>query len=342
DTLTRLPTSLNEMYALMVSKIDPNYLPYARAIMQWLLSSVRQLKLEEIATVVGFDFSDERPAFDKDRCFAHPEAVLDVCGGLVVMSQGTTLRVLIHATDRVTLAHLTVKEFLLQQESLLHVNEPDAHSLIAQSCLTYLLDLSQPHVTADVGEFPLHDYAVQNWMEHASSTRDIENTQSVIHKLALEVLHPEYETFQRWSSAWDTIAELLLQNGADLNAQGKDSDTPLRSACSRGHTKIVGLLLQKGVNVNAQGKDVDTPLHSACSGGHTKIVELLLQNGADINAQGKDSDTPLRSACSRGHTKIVELLLQNGADVNAQGEDADTPLRSACSGGHIKIVELLL
>ncbi|KIJ06170.1 hypothetical protein PAXINDRAFT_20625, partial [Paxillus involutus ATCC 200175] len=185
DTLTRLPTSLNEMYALMVSKIDPNYLPYARAIMGWLLSSVRQLKLEEIATVVGFDFSDERPAFDKDRCFAHPEAVLDVCGGLVVMSQ-----------DRVTLAHLTVKEFLLQQESLLHVNEPDAHSLIAQSCLTYLLDLSQPHVTADVGEFPLHDYAVQNWMEHASSTRDIENTQSVIHKLALEVLHPEYETFQ--------------------------------------------------------------------------------------------------------------------------------------------------
>ncbi|KAF8833267.1 hypothetical protein BDN67DRAFT_986139, partial [Paxillus ammoniavirescens] len=120
DTLKHLPTSLNAMYASMVSKIKAKHLPYAQAIMRWLLFSVRQLKTEELAAVACFGFSDGRPAFNKNRCFPNPMAVLDVCGGLVVVSQ-----------DRFTLAHLTVKEFLLQQASPLHINELDAHSFIA-------------------------------------------------------------------------------------------------------------------------------------------------------------------------------------------------------------------
>jgi hypothetical protein len=44
---------------------------------------------EEIAAAVAcFGFSDGRPAFNKNRCFGNPKAVLDVCGGLVVVSQG--------------------------------------------------------------------------------------------------------------------------------------------------------------------------------------------------------------------------------------------------------------
>ncbi|KIJ07095.1 hypothetical protein PAXINDRAFT_103100 [Paxillus involutus ATCC 200175] len=145
DKLERLPTSLNDMYTSMVSKIKADDLQYAKAIMPWLLFSVRRLKLEEIAAVAWFGYSDGRPAFDKDRGFAHPKAVLDVFGGLVVMSNGG-----------VTLAHLTVKEFLLEPKSPLHVNEPDAHSFIARCCLTYLLDQFPPRVAAGVQGFPLH------------------------------------------------------------------------------------------------------------------------------------------------------------------------------------------
>ncbi|KAF8833411.1 hypothetical protein BDN67DRAFT_917075, partial [Paxillus ammoniavirescens] len=85
DKLERLPTSLNGMYASMVSKISPDRLRYARAIMSWLLFSVRLLKLEEITAVACFSFSDGRPAFDEDHRFGHSKAVLDVCGGLIVM-----------------------------------------------------------------------------------------------------------------------------------------------------------------------------------------------------------------------------------------------------------------
>ncbi|KIK81665.1 hypothetical protein PAXRUDRAFT_102350, partial [Paxillus rubicundulus Ve08.2h10] len=256
DKLEQLPTSLHAMYASMVSKINPNHLPYTRAIMRWLLFSVRQLGLKEIATVVGFDPSAGRPAFDEDRCFGNPDAVLDVCGGLVVMSQ-----------DGVTLAHLTVKEFLLEQESTLHVNEPDAHSFIARSCLTYLLDQFQRRVTADAESFPLHDYAVEYWMKHASSTRDIEDTSSDIYRLALEVLHPENKTFRLWSSAWDTVAYVFDENA---------HPTPLFVSARWGFRNLTTALLTLGVRAVKRTNSGGTALHLACANGHLEVVKILL------------------------------------------------------------------
>jgi ankyrin repeat protein len=53
-----------------------------------------------------------------------------------------------------------------------------------------------------------------------------------------------------------------------------------------GHDKIVELLLDKGADVNAQGGEYGNALQAASLGGHDKIVELLLDKGADVNAQG--------------------------------------------------------
>ncbi|KIJ13355.1 hypothetical protein PAXINDRAFT_48621, partial [Paxillus involutus ATCC 200175] len=328
--LQHLPTSLNAMYTSMIAKITADDLEYAQAIMPWLLFSVERLKLEEIAAAACFTLSDGRPAFDKDRRFGNPKAMLDVFGGLVVMSEGTdfcndTRHFLIHATDGVTLAHLTVKEFLLEQESPLHVNEADAHSFIAQwgfrNLTARLLLLGVPAMTR-------------------SSSGD------TALRLALDVnaqdKHSGTPLCSACSGGYMDIVKLLLDKGADINPRGKRSDTPLRSACSRGHMDIVKLLLAKGADVNPQGEDSGTPLCSACDGGHMDIVKLLLEKEADVNAQGEYSDTPLRSACSGGDMDIVKLLLEKGADVNPQGEDSDTPLRSACSGGHMDIVKLLL
>ena len=55
-----------------------------------------------------------------------------------------------------------------------------------------------------------------------------------------------------------------------------------------GHDKIVQLLLEKGAEVNAQGGHYGNALQAACSGGHDKIVQLLLERGAEVNAQGGD------------------------------------------------------
>ncbi|KAF2452237.1 hypothetical protein BDY21DRAFT_260258, partial [Lineolata rhizophorae] len=53
--------------------------------------------------------------------------------------------------------------------------------------------------------------------------------------------------------------------------------------------KVVELLLEKGADVNAQGGHYGNALQAASSLGREKIVQLLLEKGAGVNTQG-DSD----------------------------------------------------
>jgi ankyrin repeat protein len=50
----------------------------------------------------------------------------------------------------------------------------------------------------------------------------------------------------------------------------------------------VQLLLEKGAEVNAQGGHYENALQAASAflRGHDKIVQLLLKNGVEVNAQG--------------------------------------------------------
>ena len=79
------------------------------------------------------------------------------------------------------------------------------------------------------------------------------------------------------------------------------------------------LLLERGADVNAQGGKFGNALQEASYRGHIGIVKLLLERGADVNTQGGLHGSALQIASSRGYKEIVELLLERGADVNARG-----------------------
>ncbi|THY37309.1 hypothetical protein D6C98_10763, partial [Aureobasidium pullulans] len=111
----------------------------------------------------------------------------------------------------------------------------------------------------------------------------------------------------------------------------------LQAASAGGHDKIVQLLLDKGADVNAQGGYNGNALYAALAGGHDKIVQLLLDKGADVNAQGGEYGNALQAASAGGHDKTVQLLLDKGADVNAQGGHYGNALQAASAGGHDKI-----
>ncbi len=94
---------------------------------------------------------------------------------------------------------------------------------------------------------------------------------------------------------------------ADVN---KEYNNALLVALHEGHETVVQLLLDKGVDVNAQGGQYGNALQAASSRGHEKVVQLLLDNGADVNAQGGVYGNALQAASSRGHEKVVQLLLR--------------------------------
>ena len=110
----------------------------------------------------------------------------------------------------------------------------------------------------------------------------------------------------------EAIVKLLLEKGADVNAQGGRHGHALQAASFGGHEAIMKLLLEKGADVNAQGGRHCHALQAASFGGHEAIVKLLLEKGADVNAQGGWNANALQAASDEGHTEIVQLLLANG------------------------------
>jgi ankyrin repeat protein len=65
-----------------------------------------------------------------------------------------------------------------------------------------------------------------------------------------------------------------------------------------GHDSVVTLLLEKGADVNAQGGFYGNALQAAAQGGYTSVVTLLLEKGADVNAQGGCYGNALQAASS--------------------------------------------
>jgi hypothetical protein len=113
-------------------------------------------------------------------------------------------------------------------------------------------------------------------------------------------------------------------------------------AAAYGQTACLDLLLKNGADVNAATNYRWTALMRAVGQGHTACLDLLLKNGADVNAANNDGWTALIVAAYKGHTACLDVLLKNGADVNAANINGETSLTMAAKEGHTDCVELFL
>ena len=94
-------------------------------------------------------------------------------------------------------------------------------------------------------------------------------------------------------------------------------------------TKVKRLLSNGMVNVNCVGpkcQNSSTPLYTAASHGHKKVVKLLLDRGAVINKANDGGYTPLSVAAIFGHAMVAKILLDRGAECNTVDEYVSTPL----------------
>jgi len=147
--------------------------------------------------------------------------------------------------------------------------------------------------------------------------------------------------------------ELLIKNGAQLEARNRRYCTPLLLAAGLGQPEIVDLLLTKEAYVSAtvgmgQSSYMGTALHQAAREGHAAVVSLLLERGVDIEVRSKYGETPLHMACrsdtglaSGDKVKTAELLLDKNAHVNAANKEGHTPLLFASPWSE-KLARLLL
>jgi cytohesin len=68
------------------------------------------------------------------------------------------------------------------------------------------------------------------------------------------------------------------------------------------------LLLEHGADANAQKEDRWAALHLAAGNGHLQVVELLVKYGGDPRAQNGEGETPLQVALRENHPEVGRLL----------------------------------
>lgn len=140
------------------------------------------------------------------------------------------------------------------------------------------------------------------------------------------------------------IADYLVKNGADINAQDSIGWNALmysilgRNMDDHKRKKLITLLIEHGADVNMKDSSKCTALMMACRSNNFMATKLLLDAGASVNEQSDTGRTALLNI-KRDFIKsnpIVELLVKNGADINLQDEDGITFFMRLCEVGDVK------
>ena len=91
----------------------------------------------------------------------------------------------------------------------------------------------------------------------------------------------------------DRCVQVLLDAGADINAQDEVGRTALMEACIAFKRDTISILLERNANVNLFDNNGCTALMRAAYGGYPSLVEKLLSYGADKDMQDKQGNTAL-------------------------------------------------
>jgi uncharacterized protein len=121
--------------------------------------------------------------------------------------------------------------------------------------------------------------------------------------------------------------KVALENGGDANYfHPKRKRNVIFDAISPGHLEHLQLLLEHGAEINAQDGTGDTPLIAAASLNQYDIVYQLLEHGADFrlgNRWGKtikdrieNNNISKSSELYHWRSKVIKYLEQNGVNVS--------------------------
>lgn len=84
--------------------------------------------------------------------------------------------------------------------------------------------------------------------------------------------------------------------------------TALHIACYHGKRRLVKFLLKQGANINIQNSEGDTPLHRAMFAGREDIVQMLLEEGTlDWTILNKEAKSALAMAKNKETAKILQV-----------------------------------
>ena len=384
QALAELPETLDETYERTLREIKEVNWDFAHRLLQCVAVAIRPLSVEELADFLAFDFKARPiPRFHEEWRLEDPiEAVLSTCPSLLVIVNETEEESFFqrHSLKVIQFSHYSVKEYLtsirLAEASdnsprRFHISMTSAHNLAARACLGILLHLDQNVTDDSLKNFPLTQYAAENWPNHARSegvSQNVEDGMKLLFDpgkphLAIWVwihnpesplmaffrnntLSPMAGTALHYAAlcGFLTIVKfLVVGHSQEVYARGFSHGlTSLHLASREGHVEVARFLVGCGADARAQDNNWSTPLHLASEKGHLEVVRFLIERGADARALDNDGTTPLHLASGWGHLEVARFLVECGADAKAEDNNGRTPLSLASLQGDVGVATFLV
>ncbi|XP_029474614.1 ankyrin-3-like [Rhinatrema bivittatum] len=163
------------------------------------------------------------------------------------------------------------------------------------------------------------------------------------------------------------LTQLLLKNGAAVDAKDDQKNTALHYAVSHGFVNTVRVLLEAGASIDSsiidtafnsnnqsifrlllqhsKGLSSDTlvsALFKAVRENLHSIILALIDRGTDINAKNDIEYTPLLLAAELGKTESAKVLIERGARLDERSPNLNTALHLAVQAGDNSTAKLLI
>lgn len=268
---------------------------------------------------------------DEESLLSNPQEILDLCGSLVSQSE----------QGRLSLAHLSVKEYLLSRDcpSNFATTPVDANLELAVGCLTYLSYKSLATGPCPSEEDYLERLSKHPFLQHAGIawTYYVRATHLTVtlYNMVVDFFLGSHNIFMSW------VQVLVARDSSHWDFYPQHA-TPLYYAASFGLLEMVRKLIRAGVALNAPGSRYGgTALHAAVIRYHTRVMKLLLEAGADPNQADFNGATPLHTTAAHGKSDLMRILLEYGASTEATDEDGETPYDWAVSAGETESQNIL-
>ena len=141
----------------------------------------------------------------------------------------------------------------------------------------------------------------------------------------------------------EVIVEVLVSNGADINAKSSRQSTPLHLAVQAQLLKTAEILLKNGANVNVQDEEGKSILYAAIESRNPPLVDLILNFHPIVgNKREKVLFRSFLNDIDCDAIKISKALLQYGFVSNPEDRENIELLHFAIEKGTLEIVEEML
>ena len=138
------------------------------------------------------------------------------------------------------------------------------------------------------------------------------------------------------------LADVLLKDGASLEARDRFGNMPLAIAAREGKLGLVDLFIAHKANVDARNLEGSTALFLAAENERAAAAKVLLDHGADANLPGRSAIAPLGAAAYTGNTELVAALLAKGAEARAIDATGKSAMLYASGRAYTQVVKQLL